>query len=370
LSKGGGLFGDYWVQATSGQPARQLTFDDSAGGAAVWTPDGRSIVFPSARSGSLTLWEIAAAGGTPRPLTFGAGTDTDPDISADGRRLLYTNMRGASALAVTDLLTGQRKEVLERQSDIFGSAFSPAGDRIAFFYQVESGVHVFTVGVDGRELRQITHGQGEVNTFPRWSADGAFLFFLREKPVASLVKVAATGGTPTDVGPWAPSSRARLDPEGTRVVFERGNGDVTDATVVRELATGRETILPVPLRYPRWTANGRAIVGAEDLSQGDGSVRQRIVTCVIDGPCQPLTEGSQPVPSADGSRFFFLRSSARGAASRELWSIDRDGRNERQQGTLGPFRVGAIHYDVSKDDQVVLAIVRTGENRIWLTEFR
>jgi hypothetical protein len=67
---------------------------------------------------------------------------------------------------------------------------------------------------------------------------------------------------------------------------------------------------------------------------------------------------------------FFLRPSAIGAASRELWSIDRDGRNERQLGTLGPFNVSAIHYDVSKDGQVVWTIVRTGESRIWLSEFR
>ncbi len=92
LSTGGPL-GDYWVVRTSGGPARQLTFDHSAGGSAAWTPDNRSIVFPSARSGSMTLWQIDSEGGTPRPLTFGAGVDADPDISADGRWLLYTNMQ-------------------------------------------------------------------------------------------------------------------------------------------------------------------------------------------------------------------------------------------------------------------------------------
>ena len=98
LTKAGGPLGDYWILPSSGGPARQLTFDESAGGGAAWAPDGRSIIFPSARGGSLTLWQVAVEGGTPRPLTFGAGADTDPDISADGRRLVYTNMRGASAL--------------------------------------------------------------------------------------------------------------------------------------------------------------------------------------------------------------------------------------------------------------------------------
>ena len=149
----------------------------------------------------------------------------------------------------------------------------------------------------------------------------------------------------------------------------RGNGDVTDATIVRELATGREIILPVILQYPRWNASGEAIIGAED-ARAEGQNRQRVVACAIAGPCHPLADGAQPVPSADGSRVFFLRPSALGSASRELWSIDRDGRNERQLGTLGPFNVTAIHFDVSKDGQVVWTTVRNGENRIWLSEFR
>jgi Tol biopolymer transport system component len=370
LSRGNGPLGDYWVLPLSGGPARQLTFDDTAGGSAAWTPDGRSIVFPSARGGSLTLWHIAVDGGAPRPLTFGAGSDTDPDISADGRRLLYTNQRSSSALVVTDALMGRREELLERQSNIFGGRFSAAGDRIAFFYQVDTGVHVFTVGVDGRELRQVTHGTAEVNAFPSWSRDGTHLYFFRQKPAVSFMKVSATGGKPIEVGPWSLANRVQVDPEGTRVVFERGDGEVTDATIIRDLASGRETILPVALRFPRWTANGQAVIGTQSVSESDGQVRQRIVTCATDGPCHPLTEGSQPVPSGDGSRVFFLRPSPSGAPFRELWSIDRDGRNDRQHGTLGPFLVSAIHYDVSIHHQVVWAVLRSGENRIWMSEFR
>ena len=366
----GGPLGDYWVLPVSGGPARQLTFDNSEGGGAAWTPDGRSIVFTSSRRGSLTLWQIPAGGGTPQPLTFGAGEDIDPDISADGKRLIYTNMRGGSGLMLTDPAAAGGIELLQRHSDIFGGAFSPAGDRIAFFYQVETGVHLFTVRSDGSELRQITHGTGEVNTFPHWSADGTYLYFFREKPTASFLKVPAAGGAGIEVGPWPLSSRARIDPSDTRVVFERGDGDVTRATVVRDLASGEETTLSAIVRYPRWTRDGRTIVGTEETRGADGRTRPRIVACAVGGTCRTLADGARGVPSGDGSRVFFLRPSERGSPFRELWSVDRAGTNERQHGALGPFLVSAIHYDVSTRDQIVWTTVHIGESRIWLTEFK
>ncbi len=223
---------------------------------------------------------------------------------------------------------------------------------------------------DGSELRQITHTPGEVNTFPRWSADGAFLYFFRQRPTVSFLKVPVTSGATIEVGPWPFWSRARTDSEDKKVVFERREGDIMPATVVRELATGRETTLPVILRYPRWTQDGHTIIGTEEMPGANSPIRQRIVACAIGGPCHALAEGAQGVPSGDDSRVFFLRSSERGAATRELWSVDRDGRNARQSGSLGPFRVGAVHYDVSARDQIVWTMVQPGENRIGLTEFR
>jgi Tol biopolymer transport system component len=370
LARGGGPLGDYWILPVDGGPARQVTFDASTGGGAAWTPDGRSLVFPSARRGSLTLWHIAAEGGTPRPLTFGAGADVDPEVSSDGKRLIYANLRDASGLMLTDPATARGTELLQRQSDIFGGAFSPAGDQVAFFYQVETGVHVFTVRTDGRDLRQITHAAGEVNTFPHWSGDGASLYFFRDKPRVSLLKVPATGGPATEIGPWPQSTRARVDPSDTRVVLERGDGDVTHATIVRHLATGQETTLSRILRFPRWTRDGRTIIGTEESAGADGLVHQRIVACTVGGPCHDVADGARGVPSGDGSRAFFLRPSARGSPFRELWSVDRDGRNARQWEPLGPFRVGAIHFDVSVRDQILWSIVQSGENRIWLSEFR
>ena len=59
---GGGLLD----RSASGGAARRLTSTRPRGGGPVFTPDGQTIVFPSARGGSVTLWQIPVDGGSPR----------------------------------------------------------------------------------------------------------------------------------------------------------------------------------------------------------------------------------------------------------------------------------------------------------------
>ncbi|MGI8898223.1 MAG: protein kinase domain-containing protein, partial [Pyrinomonadaceae bacterium] len=79
-----GPIGDYWIVPVSGGEARRLTFDTIFGGAPAWTPDGRFIIFPSQRAGSMTLWRVPVTGGQSEPVLMSAGEDTEPEISRDG----------------------------------------------------------------------------------------------------------------------------------------------------------------------------------------------------------------------------------------------------------------------------------------------
>ncbi|HUE89783.1 MAG TPA: hypothetical protein VMO26_27210 [Vicinamibacterales bacterium] len=50
-------------------------------------------------------------GGTPEPVTSGAGQDRDPDVSRDGRQLVYSNFRVTYALMLIDRVTGRELAV-------------------------------------------------------------------------------------------------------------------------------------------------------------------------------------------------------------------------------------------------------------------
>ncbi len=79
----------YVVSATGGTPKR-LTQDNTwLWPPPTWTPDGRDLVFSSARGGLFRLWRISATGGTPW-LAAGAGVKAiSPSISPKGNQLVY-----------------------------------------------------------------------------------------------------------------------------------------------------------------------------------------------------------------------------------------------------------------------------------------
>ncbi len=75
------------VIPAGGGKAKRLTSDLSFGGAAVLMPDGKYIVCPFQRGGSMTLWRVSISGGEPEPILSGAGQDREPDISRDGSEI-------------------------------------------------------------------------------------------------------------------------------------------------------------------------------------------------------------------------------------------------------------------------------------------
>ena len=322
---------------------------------------------PSSRRGSRTLWSFAVSGGDPQPLTTGAGEDLDPDLSKDGTQLIYVNARRTYALMLLDPASGKQREVIERRSHANGPGLSPDGGRIVFFEGTEGqGVQIFTAGTDGRDLRQVTRGERQSNIMPRWSRDSSQIFFYRTSPAPSFLRIPADGGPSVTVEPgwrWDTHSHAVVDPAGRTVAYSFFEGKRLLGARLRDLATGEERELELPLRGLDWSPDGRRLAGNDE--------RERIWVCPAGGgTCETLADGFWPVWSSDGSRIYFHRRGRPlddpGLRSLEAWVVAASGGEPRRLGVLEPVHALHTPFSVSPSGEILWVQVRRNREELWV----
>jgi Tol biopolymer transport system component len=79
---------DLVILRADGSELRRLTDDVHKDRGAIWTPDGESLVFYSARSGKWDYWWTRRDGSGLRPITTGVGAVAGAALSPDGSRLV------------------------------------------------------------------------------------------------------------------------------------------------------------------------------------------------------------------------------------------------------------------------------------------
>ena len=366
-----GHYGDFWVIPSMGGGARRLTFDVAAGRSPTWTPDGRYVVFSSQRAGSMTLWKIAAVGGTPEPVLMGAGEDTDPEFSQDGSKLLYSHTRASFALTILNLSTKNSREIIEHKDRLLGPAFAPRGDRIAYFSKENDGeVHLFTIRPDGSNRAQVTVGRGERNIMPQWSEDALSLYYYQSLPTQSFRKVrigTTESSLVVDGWRWETQMDARVDVTQRLLLYTRMQNNSPSLTAIRDLESGAEKKLLVPLRAPRWSNDGKLVVGGY-VGDGKGRVGDVYICPAGSEPCEKLTIGYNPIWSTDDSVIYSLRPGQFPQLA-ELWNFNRKDRKEVHLADLGPMSPIGHIFDVSPQGEISYIKFKPGENELWLADF-
>jgi serine/threonine protein kinase len=364
----GPIQGDLWSAPLDGGPKRQRTFDDVKTSHPVWLPDGRGIVYSSARRGGLTLWLQPAGGGEPRPLTTGTGEDTEAAVSRDGRRLIYTNARNLLRILWLDPKTGERRQLLENRADLTHPSFSPDGRSLVVFQGEGRRVQLWSLRTDGSELRQLTP-ENESCVLPDWSASGRWIYHYLLPPQAGFRRVGAGGGPAEMLVPgWTFSTQhaAHVSPDDSRVAYSVLRHGQPVTTRVRELATGVERTLSQPILWPRWSPDGELLAGR--------APNRELTLCPPSGePCRGLgVEGTEPRWSADGRQVYFVRFAgyqySRDLRTTPLWRIGVDGSRPTHVADLeGPSQT-SFFYDVSRNGEIAWAAFVPGRRELWMAE--
>lgn len=161
-----------WTYDLDSKSRKQVTTGTTDNQAPTFSPDARWIAFSSNRSGTSArdanwsnntdLFLISADGGEPRQLTTNPGPDNAPVFSPDGKWIAFAS------------------------SDLRNSSADQADLKV--------------ISVDGGAPRNLTAKLDYSVANIEWSHDGSTIYFATAEGLTSkLYKVAAAGGTPTEV---------------------------------------------------------------------------------------------------------------------------------------------------------------------------
>ncbi len=140
------------------------------------SPDGRSVVFLSDRSGSREVWVCDGEGCHPRQLTrFGDRFLANPRWSPDGRRIAFSsNPDEEAAVCILDPATGETRRIGDPEQYAWFCDWSPDGQWV-YFSSDRSGDHqIWRMKPDGTDAGQVTRDGGRR---ARVSPDGRSLWY-------------------------------------------------------------------------------------------------------------------------------------------------------------------------------------------------
>lgn len=302
-----GSFEIYVSQITAGAREIELTSDGQQNFQPAWSPDGQHIAFHSRNRGG--IWVIPAIGGKARQLSeFGSKPSWSPDgalIAFQSNGLSDLALGARNALPPSTLWTipaqgGEPQQITQPGIPEGGHgspSWSPDGRRIVFEVDQFDGGAVWSVSLNGGDLKRISPGRGYD---PIYAPDGKAVYFTRGG--LRVVRIAPESGEP-----------------------------LSDEITVG----GPIPAPPIEIRYPSISGDGKRIVYSA-LLQNSNVWSLRLSPDGQPRKPSPLTDEANTRNSflgfsSDGRKITY--DSGRTGAGFDIWVMNSDGRKPIQVTT-------------------------------------
>jgi len=277
--------GHIWTVPATGGPSVQATAGEGRDWSPAWSPDGRYLYFASDRGGTMNLWRVRmdeASGRTlaePEPITTPATYLGHPALSADGRRIAYSdilvtgNLQKIGFDPARGTVVGDPVWVTDGSLRWTNPDPSPDGERLVFATLTEPEGHLYVSRTDGREMRLLT-GDSATDRVPRWSPDGQWISFFSDRSgLLQIWKIRPDGSELTQLtsarvnlsyGVWSPDGRRMTagssvtgDPDDATYIFDPDRP--WNGQDVRRLPPPPDSL--APFGPHDWSPDGRHVAG-------------------------------------------------------------------------------------------------------------
>ncbi|MES2569164.1 MAG: biopolymer transporter Tol [Verrucomicrobiota bacterium] len=223
---------------------------------------GSRIAFVGTRTGKKEVYLADADGANITQLTHDGSISVAPQLSPDGRSLVYTSYKsGFADVYKIELSSGARNRIIKYPGTNSGAVYSPDGSRLAVTLSKDGNPELYVTQSGGGSPRRLTRTPG-VESSPTWSPDGNELIYSSdERGTPQLYRISAGGGSsqPLSTG-HGYNTEPNWSPDGKKVAFNvRANGAF--AVAILELASGQTRTVGEG-QDPVWGADSRHLIFA------------------------------------------------------------------------------------------------------------
>jgi TolB protein len=160
---------EIYVMNIDGSNVRRITNHPAIDVTPTWSPTGTQIAFTSDRAGTPQIYIIGADGLNLRRLTTSESYADRPTWSPPPfNEIAFAARTGPGYdIKIYDLATGATRQLTFGEGTNESPAYSPNGRHLAFTSTRAGRVQIFTIGRDGRGIKQVT--RDGANFTPAWS---------------------------------------------------------------------------------------------------------------------------------------------------------------------------------------------------------
>jgi subtilisin family serine protease len=202
---------------------KRLTEDGNDYHHARFSPDGKRIIFSSDISGDFEIYTMSTDGTDLRRLTYSDGPDTYPSYSLNGQRVVFMSQRSGTWGVYTMSADGSgQRAVIDTDAAEAYPYISPDGSSVAFQSDVSGNYEIYLISIDGGEPRQLTNNPAR-DAGPVFSPDGRRIVFETNRDGDYEVYVMNSDGSDQRNLTNFPSGNDQVpstSPDGLWVVFQ------------------------------------------------------------------------------------------------------------------------------------------------------